>query len=95
MSKVFLFVAIEVQPGKAGAFLEKLKNQIEIIRGEDGCEAIDIFKNSNDENLLHVWEIWSNRETWDAHMANDASKSWQAIAADFVVGEKITVMNSL
>jgi (4S)-4-hydroxy-5-phosphonooxypentane-2,3-dione isomerase len=95
MSKVFLFVAIEVQPGKTGAFLEKLKNQIEIIRGEDGCEAIDIFKNSADENLLHVWEVWSNRESWDVHMANDASNTWQAIASDFVIGEKITVMNSL
>jgi autoinducer 2-degrading protein len=93
MSKVFLFVAIEVQPGKAGAFFKKLEDQIEIIRSEAGCEEIDIFKNSNDENLLHVWEVWSSRESWDAHMANEASKTWQATAAEFVVGEKITVMN--
>jgi (4S)-4-hydroxy-5-phosphonooxypentane-2,3-dione isomerase len=92
MSKVFLFVAIEVQPGKSGAFLKKLEDQIEMIRGEVGCEEIDLFKNSDDENLLHVWEVWSDRESWDAHMANEASKIWQATAANFVVGEKITVM---
>jgi len=95
MSKVFLFVAIEVQPGKADIFIEKLKNQIEIIRGEAGCEAINLFKNTNDENLLHVWEIWSDRNSWDAHMANEASKVWQVAAAEYVVGEKITVMESL
>ena len=37
----------------------------------------------------------SNRELWDAHMVNEASKAWQVIARDFVNGEKITVMDSI
>jgi quinol monooxygenase YgiN len=92
MSKVFLFVEVEVQPGKSSDFIEKLRTQAEIIRGESGCEFIDIYQNSDDENLVNVWEIWSDRGSWDAHMENQASATWREIAASFVIGEKITVM---
>jgi autoinducer 2-degrading protein len=92
MSKVFLFVEIDVQPGKSAGFIEKLRTQAEVIRGESGCEFIDIYQNTNNENLVHVWEIWSDRGSWDAHMDNQASAAWREIAAGFVIGEKITVM---
>lgn len=93
MSKVFLFVEIEVKPGKVAEFSEKIQLQAEVIRAEAGCEFIDIYRNATDENRVHVWEIWSNRSAWDVHMANDASKAWREIAAGYVLGEKITVMN--
>jgi quinol monooxygenase YgiN len=94
MNKVSLFVTIEVQPGKAEAFLEKIKSQIELIRGEDGCEAINLYQNDSEVNQIHVWEVWRDRGAWDAHMANQASKEWRAVAAEYVLGEKITVMKN-
>ena len=93
MSKVFLFVEIETLPGKVEEFVEKIQVQAEVIRGEAGCEFIDIYRNASEENVIHVWEIWTDRSSWDAHMANDASKAWKAIASNLVVGEKITVMH--
>jgi quinol monooxygenase YgiN len=93
MSKVFLFVEIEVQPGQAEAFIGKLRSHIDVVRSEEGCESIELYMNSTNENMVHVWEIWSNRELWDAHMANSASSAWREIAADYVHGEKITVMH--
>lgn len=93
MSKVFLFVEIDVKPHQIEAFLPKLNQQVELIRGESGCESIEIFKNNAHDNLIHVWEIWSNKAAWDHHMANDSSKAWQIAASEFVVGEKITVMS--
>ena len=93
MNKVFLFVEIEVQPGQAEAFIAKLRSHVEVVRLEKGCESIELYQNSVSENLVHVWEIWSDRALWDAHMANEASKAWREIAADHVTGEKITVMH--
>lgn len=93
MNKVFLFVEIEAQPGKAEAFIAKLRSHVEVVRLEKGCESIELYQNSMSENLVHVWEIWSDRDLWDAHMANEASKAWREIAADYVTGEKITVMH--
>lgn len=93
MSKVFLFVEIDVQEGKVEAFLEKLQGHAQGIRSEDGCESLEIYRNSENENVVNVWEIWSNRSAWDAHMANGASKAWREIASAYVLGEEITVMS--
>ncbi len=95
MSKVFLFVAIDVKPGKFDDFVSKLTQHISIIRNETGCEFIEIYRDTQQENVVNVWEIWSDRTSWDAHMVNANSKAWQAVAADLVFGEKITVMDAL
>jgi len=95
MSKVFLFVAIDVKPGKFEEFVVKLTQHISIIRTEAGCEFIDIYRDAEKENVVNVWEIWSDRSAWDAHMVSANSKAWQTVAADLVFGEKITVMGAL
>ena len=95
MSKVYLFVAIDVKPGLQEAFLEKIAKHCAHIRTEGGCENLEIFTDTNNPNQVCVWEVWTNRQLWDAHMVNGASKAWQKIAAEFVNGEKITVMDSI
>jgi len=95
VSKIFLFVAIDVRPGKFDEFVAKLSRHIEIIRTEAGCEFIDIYRDTQKENRVNVWEIWSDRPSWDAHMVNENSKKWQTVAKDLVFGETITVMDAL
>ena len=88
-------MAIDVRPGKYEEFVEGLSKHIAVIRTEAGCEFIDIYRNTQKENAVNVWEIWSDRPSWDAHMVNANSKAWQAIAKDLVFGETITVMDAL
>jgi quinol monooxygenase YgiN len=95
VSKIFLFVAIDVRPGKYDEFVAALSQHISVIRKESGCEFIDIYRDVDKENVVNVWEIWSDRPSWDAHMVNANSKAWQAIAKDLVFGETITVMDPL
>jgi len=95
LSKVYLFVEIDVKPGMRAAFAEHIKKHGAHIRTEDGCENLEILLDTKNENQVCVWEVWTNRRLWDAHMVNDASKAWQSIAAEFVNGEKITVMDSI
>ena len=95
VSKIFLFVAIDVRPGKFDEFVPKLSQHIAVIRTETGCESIDIYRDTQKENVVNVWEIWSDRSSWDAHMINENSKAWHSIAKDLVFGETITVMDSL
>jgi quinol monooxygenase YgiN len=95
MQKVFLFVAIDVKPGKFDQFVEVLSKHIQVIRGEEGCEFIEIYRDTQRTDVVNVWEIWSSRADWDAHMVNDNSQAWRPIAAELVLGETITVMNSL
>jgi quinol monooxygenase YgiN len=95
VSKIFLFVAIDARPGKYEEFVEGLSKHIAVIRTEAGCEFIDIYRDTQKENVVNVWEIWSDRSSWDAHMVNANSKAWQVIAKDLVFGETITVMDAL
>ena len=95
MSKVFLFVAIDVQPGKFDEFVAKLSQHASVIRTEAGCELLEIYRDTQKENVVNVWEIWTDRPSWDAHMVNENSKKWQSVAADLVFGETITVMDAL
>jgi len=95
VSKVFLFVAIDVQPGKFDEFVAKLSQHASVIRTEAGCELLEIYRDTQKENVVNVWEIWSDRPSWDAHMVNENSKKWQSIASNLVFGETITVMDAL
>ncbi len=95
MSKVFLFVAIDVQPGKFDEFVAKLSQHASVIRTEAGCELLEIYRDTQKESVVNVWEVWSDRPSWDAHMVNENSKKWQAVASDLVFGETITVMDAL
>ncbi len=88
-------MAIDVRPGKYDQFVTALSQHISVIRKESGCEFIDIYRDVEKENVVNVWEISSDRPSWDAHMVNANSKAWQAIAKDLVFGETITVMDPL
>ena len=95
MSKVYLFVSIDVTPGMRADFLEQLAKHGAHIRTEEGCESLEIFNDTNNPDQVCVWEVWTNRQLWDAHMVNAASAAWQGVAKEFVNGEKITVMDSI
>ena len=95
MSKVFLFVEVNVKPGQFDEFVTKLKSHIAVIRTEAGCEFIEIYRDTQKPDVVTVWEIWSTREDWDAHMANENSQAWRPIASELVLGETITVMDAL
>jgi autoinducer 2-degrading protein len=95
MSKVFLFVEINVKPGQFDEFVSKLKSHIAVIRTEAGCEFIEIYRDVQKPDVVNVWEIWSDRPSWDAHMVNENSKAWQAVGPNYVFGETITVMDAL
>ena len=88
-------MAIEVRPGKYDEFVSALSKHISVIRAEAGCEFIDIYRDVDKENVVNVWEIWSDRPSWDGHMVNENSKAWQSVAKDLVFGETITVMDQL
>ena len=55
MSKVFLFVEVNVKPGKFDEFVSKLKSHIAVIRTEAGCEFIDIYRDTQKPDVVNVW----------------------------------------
>ncbi len=71
MSKVFLFVEVNVKPGKMDEFINKVKAHGAVIRTEAGCEFLEVYRNTQKEDVLNVWEIWSDRKgAWDTFDAD-------------------------
>jgi quinol monooxygenase YgiN len=75
--------------------VSKLNRHASVIRTEAGCEFLEIYRDTQKENVVNVWEIWTDRPSWDAHMVNENSKKWQSTASSLVFGETITVMDAL
>lgn len=94
MSKIYLFVTVDIRPEHFNEYLAKLTDHVAIIRDEDGCESIEVFTEPDNRNQLHLWEVWSNRMAWDAHMGNTNSASFKAAISDLVIGETIKVLHN-
>lgn len=91
---VYLFVQVRVKPGKFDQFIKLIEKHVAVMRLEDGLIALDLYKDVASGNIC-VWEVWRDRASWDLHMVNESSKAWQVVAADYVDGESITVMDEL
>lgn len=94
MSKVHLFVTVELHAGAFSTYADLLAAQVEIIRKEDGCEAIDVYLEDTQQDVVHLWEVWRDRESWDAHMSNESSKQWQKSVSALVRNESIKVLHA-
>ena len=91
---VYLFVQVRVKPGKFDQFIKLIEKHVAVMRLEDGLIALDLYKDVASGNIC-VWEVWRDRTSWDVHMANESSKAWQVVAADYVDGESITFMDEI
>ncbi len=94
MSKINLFVTVDIRPENFDEYLSKLTDHVDIIRGEEGCESIEIFTEVDTRDQIHLWEVWSSRADWDAHMTNANSASFKSAVCDLVSGETIKVLHS-
>jgi len=95
VSKITLFVSIEVSPESYIDFLAALKSHIKIVKSEPGCEFIEIFREGSNQSTMHLWEVWSDRSSWDAHMENTNSLEWRARMSPIVRSETIKILNQL
>ena len=59
MSKVFLFVEVNVKPGKMDEFVNKIKAHAAVIRTEAGCEFLDIYRNTQKSDVFYHFRHYS------------------------------------
>jgi quinol monooxygenase YgiN len=78
MSKVYLFVEIEVTDGKLDGFTSALTKHAAYIRTEDGCETLLLFVDTKVANRVCVWEVWRDRiflPQWKRIKGSDSANS--------------------
>jgi len=95
MDQVYLFVKIRVLPEKMDVFLERIRKHILLVMKEDGCISLEMYRDSEKDNLVYILEVWRDRPAWDAHMVIPHSIAWHGEAPQYVENESITVMSKL
>jgi quinol monooxygenase YgiN len=68
MSTIVL-LELHAKPGAANEVKALLKELLPDTRAYAGCQGIDIYSNSDDENNLVFYERWDSRAHYDKYLA--------------------------
>ena len=95
MNKIYLLVTVDVADGKFDEYVAALAGHVDTIRNEAGCEYIEYFVEDGVKDKVLLWEVWSTRQEWDAHMANTNSQNWREISGALVTKEEIKILHRI
>lgn len=54
--------------GQEGFIAKQLSSLVEPTRSEQGCLQYDLHQSNVDPTIFLFFELWENRELWQAHM---------------------------
>lgn len=72
---------IDVPEGRREAIAAALPLHIELTRAETGCVRFDVIPDPEVEGRYNVSELFTDRESFDAHQARVKASAWGEISA--------------
>lgn len=86
MSKVSLIAKIPLQPGKRDDFVTAFTPMIEAVNDEAGTEIYVLNFQDDDENVVWVYELYTDADAMAAHSSSDAMAALMGELGDLVGG---------
>jgi (4S)-4-hydroxy-5-phosphonooxypentane-2,3-dione isomerase len=80
-------VEFTIRPGSADPFLKRLAVQAAESLREPGCSQFDVCVDPSDEHRIFLYEVYSDREAFDTHLASAHFRDFDA-ATRPLVGSK-------
>jgi quinol monooxygenase YgiN len=71
-------------PGKEDALEQLLMGLVGPTRSEHGCVLYDLHRDLQDPAQFLFYEIWTDRESWDAHMVTPHLEELKATVGDYL-----------
>lgn len=72
-------VSINVKEKHTEAFLEHvIANAISSMREEDGCLQFDVCRSNDHDNLIYLYEIYTNEDSFDLHLKSNHFLKFEA-----------------
>ena len=65
-------------PGAAGLLVPEMKKLVAETRKEPGCLRYDLLRGADNPDVLIFVEEWESRALWEAHMAGEAIRRFNA-----------------
>jgi quinol monooxygenase YgiN len=94
MPKVALFAKIAVQPGKRDEVLAVFEELLPTVEAEEGTELYVFHRDDTDENVIRVFELYTDHEALGAHAGSPAMAEAFTKVAALIDGAPEMVMAS-
>jgi quinol monooxygenase YgiN len=76
MSKVSVWVKLDLQPGKRDEAIAIIQEALQAVESEDGTELYLLHVDPNDENVLYFYEKYTSGDALAAHAGADWFKAF-------------------
>lgn len=86
MSKVAVIAKIPTKPGQRDEFLAAFEQGIRNAEAEDGTLVYIAHADGADENLVWVYELYTDQAALDAHSGSEAFKALLPLIGPFIGG---------
>ena len=87
-------VDFRIHPGRIEAFLPlMLKQARNSLDNEPGCRTFDVCQNPKTTEEVFLYEVYDNRAAFDAHMASDHFRTFDAAVADLVAEKHVRFLD--
>jgi quinol monooxygenase YgiN len=75
MSQIVVIAKIPCQPGKRDEAAAGLQPMLDHVEGEEGTLTYVLLKDSTDEDVLWMYEVYADKAAFDTHSGSEAMKS--------------------
>ena len=84
-------VTFRLHPAQADAFLEAVRGNARFsLDTEPGCHRFDVAVAEDDPATVFLYELYTDRAAFDAHLAAPHFKAFDAAVADWVVSKTVS-----
>ena len=86
---------ITTNAGKRGEIISKSKDLVKSTRLESGCVSYGLYADTENDNILLVFEQWENIDALELHMETDHFKTFDQSIQDFLAEDvEITIFSA-
>lgn len=86
-------VLFQIKPGKTDAFLPLMTDNARTSREvEKGCQVFDICRDGDE---IFLYEIYDDRAAFDAHLASDHFRSFDAAVSNMVTDKHVRLFDEV
>ena len=83
-------VTFTLKPGTLHTFLPRMiENAQSSLRDEPDCHRFDVFTDPGRSDEVFLYELYTDRAGFEAHLATAHFQSFDAFAAQFVTGKAV------
>ena len=83
-------VIFRLRPNKAEAFLPAIKENARLsVETEPGCHRFDVAVDEDGPETVFLYELYDDRAAFEAHMATDHFKMFDAMVDDWVAEKDV------